>query len=525
MSGAAILIVEDERILARDLEITLRRAGYSVSGPAASGDEAIRTAERMRPDLIIMDVVLQGELDGFEAADRIQANLGTPVLFLSSFRDARQLERAKQVEAVGYLLKPWAEPDLLVTIDVALHQCRASRSRAQKALLAGESRFRSLFQASHQGMALVERAGHIVAANRAFWKMLAYEPSPANEVPISELVPADDWAEEDRLLRELFAGQRESYRVEQRNRNQAGRLLWVRTEAWMLPGDDGAGQPALAMRTAEDVTEQKMMRERLATSQRLEAIGRLAMGLAHNLGNELTPALVGLPLLRSNLKHEDRLEMLATMETGLQRGAKLIRQILRSGRKGGLERSALDPGGLLTEVAALARQVFSKDIHVETEVGTGLWPVWANADEIHQCLLNLCVNARDAMPEGGELHLTVRNEPVGAAEAGNHGGAKPGRYVLLSVRDTGAGVSPEILGRICEPFFTTKPAGQGTGLGLAMTSETVKNHRGFLRLQSQPGHGTEIQILLPAGDPPSAGSDRAAAGGPMVAEPGPPELD
>ena len=367
-------------------------------------------------------------------------------------------------------------------------------------------------------MALVDRAGHIVAGNAALWKMLAYELPPANEVAISELVPADDWVGEERLLRELFAGRRESYRVEQRNRSRAGRLLWVLTEAWMLPGDVGAGESALVMRTVEDVTEQKLVRERLATSQRLEAIGRLAMGLAHNLGNELTPALVGLPLLRSNLKHEDSLEMLATMETGLQRGAKLIRQILRAGRQGGPDRSALDLSGMLGEVAAMARQIFSKDIHVETEVGAGLWPVWANADEIHQCLLNLCVNARDAMPEGGELHLAARNETVAAAEAGSHGGVKPGRFVLLSVGDTGIGVSPEILNRICEPFFTTKPAGQGTGLGLAMTSETVKNHGGFLRLQSQPGHGTEIQILLPAGDPPPTGTARLAAGGQKAAE-------
>lgn len=507
MKNAAILIVEDERILARDLEVTLQRAGYDIAGLATSGEEAIRLAGQLRPDFIIMDVVLEGDLDGFEAASQIKANLDIPVLFMSSFRDAGLLERAKQVEAVGYMLKPWTEADMLATIDVAIHRCRSSQHRSQKVLEASELRFRKLFYANGQGIALVDRAGRIMDANPALSKMLDYDMAQLKNLWLSDVVHADDFASEDGLLKELFAGTRETYRVEQHNRGRNGGLLKVRAEAWMLPGNGSPDGVPLAVRTVVDISEQALMQQRLATAQRLETVGQMAMGFAHNLGNDLTPALVGLPLLRENIQRQDRLEMLATMETGLQRGANLIRQILRSGRHSSREKSALDCKEMIEEVAAMARQIFAKGIRVTTDIGSELRPVWANPDEIHQCLLNLCVNARDAMPKGGELRLTVRNEVVAEGDPKFSSRVRPGHYVLLAASDTGVGVSPENLSRICEPFFTTKPAGQGSGLGLSMTLEMVKNHGGHLILQSRPGEGTEVDILLPADE-----SGRAAAG-------------
>jgi PAS domain S-box-containing protein len=513
MSDAAILIVEDERILARDLELTLRRAGYRVSGLAANGEAALRSAGQLRPDLIIMDVILQGELDGFEVADRINLNLGIPVLFLSSFRDAGLLARAKQAEAVGYLLKPCAESDLLATIEVALHWWRSNQRRAQKVLAASECRFRRLFYASPQGIALVDQSGRILDANPALAKILDYEPPQMKNLVLPEVVHVDDRASEHSLLKELFAGERESYRVEQRNLSRSGRLLRVRTEAWLLSDEEASDGPPLALRTVEDISEPALLQERLAMAQRMEIVGRMAMGLAHNLGNELTPVLLGLPLLRLNIEREDRFQMLASMEMGLQRGANLIRQILRSGRNSNRERAVLDCAKMMEELAGMARQIFSGKIRVTTSIGRELWRVQANPDEIHQCLLNLCVNARDAMPEGGDLRLTVRNEMVEVAGSNFLPDARPGRYVLLSVSDTGVGVPPEILNRVCEPFFTTKPAGQGTGLGLSMTSEMIRNHGGYLRFRSQPGRGTEVGILLPA--------DQAAVPAPgPVAAPG-----
>jgi two-component system cell cycle sensor histidine kinase/response regulator CckA len=215
------------------------------------------------------------------------------------------------------------------------------------------------------------------------------------------------------------------------------------------------------------------------------------------LNNALAPILMGLQLLQKERQDEETQRMLSVMEENTHRGADMVRQVLLFCRGRDSEQESLSPGPLMQEVERIVRQTFSKSIDVAALVPADVWPVLGNATQLHQVLLNLCVNARDAMPNGGELTLAADNVELTEAEAGQIPNGVPGRFVMLLVSDTGCGIPPELQTRIFEPFFTTKPIGKGTGLGLSTVGRIVAQHRGFINVKSQPGQGTTFEIYLP----------------------------
>jgi CheY-like chemotaxis protein len=230
------------------------------------------------------------------------------------------------------------------------------------------------------------------------------------------------------------------------------------------------------------------------------------------LNNALSPILMGLQLLQKQRLDEETQRMLSVMEKNTHRGADMVRQVLLFSRGRDPEKAALSVGGLVREMERIVRQTFPKNIHVAALVPADLWPVLGNATQLHQVLLNLCVNARDAMPRGGELTLAADNVELGADEAGQIPNGAPGRFVMLIVSDTGGGIAPEILPRIFEPFFTTKPPGQGTGLGLSTLARIVGQHGGFVNVKSEPGRGAAFEVYLPCATLlPVADTKRAAA--------------
>jgi PAS domain S-box-containing protein len=266
---------------------------------------------------------------------------------------------------------------------------------------------------------------------------------------------------------------------------------------WTLVRDED-GTPKAVISINADITEQKGLEARFLRAQRLEGIGALASGVAHDLNNILSPILMGTAVLRrSEMSTGDEM-ILSTIETCAQRGADIVKQVLTFARGGEGARLLLQPAHLITDMARIAEGTFPKAITVRTSYPQSLWPIEGDPTQLHQVLLNLCLNARDAMPAGGALTISAKNFPVDQHYASMTPNAKAGPHVLLEVKDTGMGIPREIIDKIFDPFFTTKELGHGTGLGLSTAIGIVKSHGGFLSVESEIGQGTSFKVYLPA---------------------------
>lgn len=268
---------------------------------------------------------------------------------------------------------------------------------------------------------------------------------------------------------------------------------------WSLVRDE-AGAPRSILCINTDITEKKELETRFLQAQRLETIGTLAGGVAHDLNNILAPIVMASDLICVSAPPPDpaSVDLLGTIRSSAQRGADIVRQLLTFARGIEGDRLLLQPRYLIREMDKTIRGTFPKSIRLEASLGKDIWMVVGDAAQLHQVLLNLCVNARDAMPAGGVLALSAANFTVDDAFAQAVPGAQAGRYVCLRVRDTGSGIPPAIQGKIFDPFFTTKAPGKGTGLGLSTVLGIVKSHGGFIRVKSEAGQGAEFSVYLPA---------------------------
>ncbi len=261
---------------------------------------------------------------------------------------------------------------------------------------------------------------------------------------------------------------------------------------------DEQGQPKSLLIINTDITERKKLEEQFLRAQRLESLGVLVSGIAHDLNNTLTPVVMGIGFLRSLALPGEAMEILNTMEAGTKRGADMVKQILTFGRGGEDKKTNVQMDHLLGEMGKIIKDIFPKAIQCHVKTEPDCWPVSGVATQLHQVVMNLCINARDAMAKGGTLTLAAQNVVVDEAQAAQHAEAEPGRYLCLSVADTGEGISPELQAQIFQPFFTTKAPGKGTGLGLSTSLEIIRNHRGFIAVESEPRRGTRFSVYLPA---------------------------
>jgi two-component system, cell cycle sensor histidine kinase and response regulator CckA len=254
-----------------------------------------------------------------------------------------------------------------------------------------------------------------------------------------------------------------------------------------------------------DITEKKQLEAQFLRAQRLESLGTLASGIAHDLNNVLTPILSVAQLLPLRLPDlEDRTQnLLKILESSARRGADLIKQILSFAQGVEGKHVCIQPSHLLLEIHKIVEQILPKSIDLERDIPADLWTVSGDMTQLHQVMMNLCVNARDAMPQGGTISIQAANRSLDQAFARTHLDAKVGNYVEITISDTGIGIAPQLLDRIFDPFFTTKEIGKGTGLGLSAVLGIIKSHRGFLDVQTQVNQGTQFHVYLPTSNPPN----------------------
>ncbi len=322
-----------------------------------------------------------------------------------------------------------------------------------------------------------------------------------------EVKPAIDWwssrlhsDDRDRVvnsLHEAIDSGREAWTEEYRLRLKDGTYAVVQDRGTIIRDADGKATRMVG--GMSDLTERKRLEAQYLRAQRMESVGTLAGGIAHDLNNVLAPILMSIDLLMLDAaKDPRRLRILETIRGSAQRGSNLVRQVLSFSR--GLEgqRVAVNLGHLVDELERIVNETFPRAIRMTTAIPSELWLVVGDATQLHQVLMNLAVNARDAMPDGGTLTFAADNLEIDAQYASAYADARPGPYVMLAVTDTGMGMPPEVRERIFEPFFTTKEVGKGTGLGLSTVHAIIKSHGGFITVASKVGRGSTFKMFLPA---------------------------
>jgi two-component system, cell cycle sensor histidine kinase and response regulator CckA len=366
-----VLIVEDERIVAGDLRSRLRRMGYRVCGIASTGADAIRLADEHHPDLVLMDIRLDGTMDGIQAADTIKKRHNLPIIYLSAYADQSTVERAKVTEPFGYLLKPFEDSELRTTIEMALYK-------------------RSM-----------EEERHVLEAQ-------------------------------------------------------------------------------------------------LLQSQKMESIGTLVVGLAHNLNNILAIIMGYASRLERTPDDAARvMQSVGAINQAVRRGAGLIQQLIGVTTKSNLQYTTVDINAMLEDLLRMVGEVFPKTVVFEKGLDPVNPKISAEQNQLHQALLNMLLNARDAMPDGGTI--TVTTQTVGSASLrGKFPNLQEGPYVRITIGDTGEGMDEETRRHIFEPFFTTRDRATYTGLGLSVVYGIVTSHKGFIDVVSKIGQGSTIALYFPA---------------------------
>jgi two-component system, cell cycle sensor histidine kinase and response regulator CckA len=411
------------------------------------------------------------------------------ILFSGTIGEEFAVESLKQ-GASDYVLKQ--RPQRLIA---AVRQAIAVAEQNARSK-AAENRMReqaALLDKTQDAILVQDMEDRITFWNRGAERLYGWNAAEAIGQNGSQLLTVDSLQHQDALRKVSKQGE---WVGELNQVRRDGKAVVVESR-WSLL-HDSQGRPEAKLIINTDVTERKQLEAQFLRAQRMESIGALTGGIAHDLNNVLAPILMGLDLLNEELPANDRTQMLATMKGCGQRGAEMVKQILSFARGVGGQMAVLQIKIIVAEMGRLAKDTFPRSIHIRVKTAPDLPPVVGNATQLHQVLLNLCVNARDAMPTGGDLQLTA--SPVLLKDYVVKGNLTPvsGSFIVLSVSDTGHGMTPEVLAKIFEPFFTTKGEGKGTGLGLSTVVGIAKSHNGFVEASSEVAKGTIFKVYLPA---------------------------
>ncbi|TAK52430.1 MAG: PAS domain-containing hybrid sensor histidine kinase/response regulator, partial [Bacteroidetes bacterium] len=358
------------------------------------------------------------------------------------------------------------------------------------------SKLRKAVETAGEVIFITNSDGIITFINPEFTRLYGYPEEEIVNKTTPRILRSGLMSDEEYNLLWKTLASKQQVKKEFLNQSKDGKHILVESSISPIVDEMGNIEGYLAIQL--DITEKKRLEEQFLRTQRLESLGTLAGGVAHDLNNVLAPILLSIEVLKRYATTDHAKKVLNTIQVSADRGKQIIKQILSFARGTEGERGNIQMRHLIKEMEQIIRETFPRSIEVQSHVAKDLWPVVGDPTQLHQVLLNLCVNARDAMPNGGSLEMRAENITIDEHFAKMQYGASIGQYVVLSVSDTGMGIPPDVLPRIFDPFFTTKATGSGTGLGLSTVHAIVKGHKGFIDVYTHLEKGTTFKVFLPA---------------------------
>ncbi len=491
-----VLIVEDSEADALLLVRELRRGGFDVTFERAETAEALIDALDHREwDLVVSDYTMP-HLSGTDALKLVrESNLDLPFIFASGTIGEDIAVEALKQGASDYVFKGNLKR-LVPAIEREMKEAelRRERRRTEKALWESEERYRTLAEAAHDMIFILNRDGCLQYINNYGAHAFGRKPEEIIGRPLEDLFPVHIAERQKMSIRKILEtgeDMNEEMRIP-----LSGQDRWI--DAHLVPVKDVAGNVDSILGIVRDITERKALEDQLRHSQKLEGIGQLAGGIAHDFNNILNVIIGYGTLIEGNMKENDpnRIHLQEILHAG-EKAARLTQSLLAFSRKQIIDPAPHDLNEIIKGVENILRRTIGEDIELISMLSIEKPTVLVDRGQMEQALLNLAINARDAMPHGGQLIMETEIFHLDKEYARGHGYGEPGMYVLLSVSDSGAGMDEDTKKRAFEPFFTTKEPGKGTGLGLSMVYGIVKQHDGYINLYSEPGRGTTFKIYLP----------------------------
>ena len=451
--------------------------GYTADELRHTTFQRLTHPEDLAMELVLADRTLKGETQYYHLEKRFMHKGGHAIwisltVSLVRDRDGQPLYFIKQIENIT-------------------ESRQANEKIAQQA---------ALLDKTHDAIVLCDMAGLIQFWNKGAEAIYGWSREEADGRQAREFTFKNNVAQFEQACRATLENGKWSNETPVIHKD--GRELVVQSH-WSLIRDQ-TDQPKAFLVISHDITDRKTIEEQLMRAQRMESIGTLAGGIAHDLNNILTPIMMSIEMLKATSSHPRALSIIDTIENISRRGADIVRQVLSFARGMKGDHVEVQPRHLLKDIQTLIKETLPKNIQLKYFFPHETWTIFGDPTQLHQILMNLCVNARDAMPNGGCLTIKAENAVIDAQYASMHMEAKPGKYVAISVSDTGTGIPPEVLDKIFEPFFTTKEVGKGTGLGLSTVIAIVKSHAGFLNVTTEVGKGTTFKVYVPAVEEASA---------------------
>ena len=503
MKTCKIMIVEDEAVIAIDLQARLEGFGYTVVGIVDNGADAVRRVREWDAQLVFMDIQIKGPINGIVTAEEIRKQFDLPIIFMTAYSDDATIHRAREAQPYGYILKPCEDRELRIAVELALH-----KHESEKTLRRMERWLATTLSSVGDGVIATDVDGCVNFMNPVAETLTGWTSSAAFGRPFMEVFAAVHGKTGQPLGNPIQVALNRGLNSE----NDDGAQLTTRDgsttyiDYTAAPSRNPKGQVTGAVVVFRDVTpkvvaerERSLNEEKNRQVQKMEVVGRLAGGIAHDFNNLMTVILGQSELLLD--KHKDPLDgdhkRLAAIQKAGTRASELTRQLLAFARKQMLRPEVCSLNRLVREMYDLIRRVTGSKCTMQIAMADGQLDVFVDKTQFGQVLLNLCMNARDAMPNGGALRIMTSRATVSPSEQGPRKDWKAGEYAILKVSDNGTGMDANVLSHLFEPFFTTKEQGKGTGLGLSTVQGIVAQSNGYIHVDSQLGVGSTFSIFIP----------------------------